>query len=90
MITKLESLIFLSLTSTQGGSNREDGYRLHCRENRSLLDRIAILQLQILSTEASAVPGMKGLRITGRPSDAAGLKAMALALSAEGKGGVQT
>ncbi len=57
----------------------EEGYhRLQCRENRSLLDRVALIQIRILSTEASAVPGLRRLRIVGRPaSGGEGVRTMA-------------
>jgi hypothetical protein len=56
----------------------EHGYhRLQCRENRCLLDRVALLQIRILSTEASAVPGLRRLRIVGRPASGEGVRTMA-------------
>ncbi len=56
----------------------EKGYhRLQCRENRSLLDRVALLQIRILSTEAAAVPGLRRLRIVGRPASSDGGRTMA-------------
>jgi hypothetical protein len=56
----------------------EEGYhRLQCREARSLLDRVALLQIRILSTEASAVPGLRRLRIVGRPTSGEGVRTMA-------------
>jgi hypothetical protein len=62
----------------------EEGYhRLQCRENRSLLDRVALLQIRILSTEASAVPGLRRLRIVGRPASGEGVRTMARLLLAE-------
>ncbi len=63
----------------------EKGYhRLQCRENRSLLDRVALLQIRILSTEASAVPGLRRLWIVGRPASGEGGRTMArLLLQAE-------
>ncbi len=60
------------------GSNMKEGYhRLQCRENRFLLDRVALLQIRILSTEASAVPGLRRLRIVGHPASGEGGRTMA-------------
>ncbi len=62
----------------------EKGYhRLQCRENRSLLDRVALIRIQIVSTEASAVPGLRRLRIVGRPASGEGVRTMARLLQAE-------
>jgi hypothetical protein len=67
--------------SGSGVDSSQDGnhYRLSCREDRSLLDRIGLLQIQILSTEGSAVPGLRKLRLMGRPSDPAALGQLAAA-----------
>jgi hypothetical protein len=61
----------------------EHGYRLQCRENRCLLDRVALLQIRILSTEASAVPGLRRLRIVGRPASGEGVRTMARLVAEE-------
>jgi hypothetical protein len=70
---------FVNPITKKPSASDDSGYRLFCREDRGLLANLRLIQIQILRTEAASVPGMRQLRLLGRPRDPA---SWAAALSA--------